>query len=126
MLVNNSSDIITWYFGIEECRDLFEKDVFRFAFKETSKCGIDQNYERKTMQSGETFELGIIFSPGKVFMLQCFWQWVSYSNVYIVDKVLIDYSLVTESNFFLLLTSKKNLPVKSFKVNKQMHCISFY
>ena len=59
------------------------------------------------MQSGETFELGIIFSPGKVFILQCFWQWVSYGNVYIVDKVLIDYSLITESNYFYYWPPKK-------------------
>lgn len=62
------------------------------------------------MQSGETFELGIIFSPGKVFILQCFWQWVSYGNVYIVDKVLIDYSLITESNFFFTIDLQKKSP----------------
>ena len=66
-------ETLAWSFDLDnDCKDLFENGVFSFLFqKNSSAClsDLEHNLEKVVLESGETYELRILFKPGKNFYL---------------------------------------------------------
>lgn len=74
-LSNNSKEPLTWSFGFDqpENRKLFADGIFSFLFQRNSStcfAEFEDNLESVTLQSGEVYEMRILFQPSKNILMK--------------------------------------------------------